>query len=81
MSIDYARMQKTIAKHRGALTRAKKQGYEAVLKACRAAVEEWNAIGAWPDGWHTWNVALGDASAQFARETGRWPLLTRLDQI
>ena len=81
MPIDYARMQQTITKHKAALTRAKKQGYDAVLKACRAAVKEWDEIGAWPDGWHTWNIALGDAAAQQARATGNWPAIARLEQI
>jgi hypothetical protein len=24
-------------------------------------VNEWDGVGAWPDGWHRWNIALGDA--------------------
>jgi hypothetical protein len=33
---------------------------EEIAKVCKAAVEEWNAIGAWPDDWSTWQVALND---------------------
>jgi hypothetical protein len=59
-------MNRTMAKHKAALTRAKKAGPQAVLAACKAAVAEWNAIGAWPDNWHTWNIALSDARWQDA---------------
>ena len=84
-TIDYERMKRTYPKHKAALTRAKKKvgdiHYAAVLAACKAAVKEWDEIGAWPDGWATWNVALGDAATQYARLTGEWPQITRLDQL
>lgn len=60
--IDYARMQKSGPKLKAALTRAKKQGYPAVLAACKAAVIEWNLIGAWPDNWSLWQRTLDDAA-------------------
>jgi hypothetical protein len=34
---------------------------ERIAEVCRAAVLEWNEIGAWPDNWHTWNIALNDS--------------------
>lgn len=63
MSIDYERMRRTFPKHKAALTRAVKSGdTDKVAAACRAARTEWNEIGAWPDAWHTWNVACRDAT-------------------
>lgn len=80
--IDYDRMNRTMPKHKAALTRAvnafrkAKQDAEAsyerdtpamdaaregIAKACKAAVIEWGEIGAWPDNWHTWQVALNDS--------------------
>lgn len=75
MAIDYERMQRTFPKHKAALTRANKKvgsvKYPAVLAACKAAVKEWDAIGAWPDNWATFNIALGDAAFYHARLTGQ----------
>ena len=34
---------------------------EGIAKVCKAAVIEWDAIGAWPDNWSTWQAALNDA--------------------
>ena len=62
--IDYARMQKVYPKQKSALTRAMKKGYPAVVSACIAAVQEWDSIGAWPDGWSSWQRALDDAALQ-----------------
>lgn len=71
MTIDYARMQRTMPKHKSALTRAVKSGDpEKVVAACRAAVAEWNAIGAWPDRWSTWNIAYGDAMSEMGHGYG-----------
>ena len=62
MSIDYQRMAKVRPGQKAALTRAIKSGDpQRILAVCRAAVAEWNAIGAWPDDWHRWNIALSDA--------------------
>jgi hypothetical protein len=63
--IDYERMKRTYPKQKAALTRAmnKKDGAQradAVIVACRAAVIEWDAIGAWPDNWSRWQRALDD---------------------
>lgn len=33
---------------------------ERILAACRKAVREWDEVGAWPDGWHSWQIALDD---------------------
>lgn len=41
-------------------TEAVKEAREKVAKVCKAAVAEWNAIGAWPDDWSRWQVALND---------------------
>ena len=82
MPIDYERMKRTGPKHKAALTRAKKTGrYSAVLAACTDAVREWDEIGAWPDGWHTWNNALRDAAFTQGRNTGTMPAVTELGQI
>jgi hypothetical protein len=85
MPIDYARAKAKSPALKAALTRAKKQvgsaHYPAVLAACKAAVKEWEQWGAWPDGWSTWNIALGDAASQQARLTGNWPAIARLEQL
>lgn len=61
-TIDYARMKKSSPKLKAALTRAKKSGDPAKIEAaCKAAVAEWNAIGAWPDNWNMWQIALDDS--------------------
>lgn len=68
--IDYARMQRTHRKHKAALTRAKNSGDPLKVEAaCRAAVREWDEIGAWPDDWATWQAALND-SRPFPEYTG-----------
>jgi len=67
VTIDYARMNRAYPRQKAALTRAINSGDpQKVLAACKAAVLEWNAIGAWPDGWHRWNIALSDARWQDA---------------
>ena len=59
--IDYARMTRVHPRQKAALTRAIKSGDPSkVLDVTRAAVREWNAIGAWPDDWHRWQVAVND---------------------
>jgi hypothetical protein len=74
MPIDYARMQRTHRIHKAALTRAVKTGdRDKVLTACRKAVAEWDAIGAWPDDWSTWQVAIDD--------TFGWPGGPRLEEL
>ena len=61
MAIDYERMQRTSRKHKAALTRAvNSKDPKKVEAACRAAVAEWNEIGAWPDNWSAWQRALDD---------------------
>jgi hypothetical protein len=62
MSINYARMQRSLPRLKAALTRAVKSGDPArVEAACRAAVAEWDACGAWPDDWSRWQRALDDS--------------------
>jgi hypothetical protein len=81
-AIDYERMKRTMPKHKAALTRAKKTGsYSAVLAACMSAVREWDEIGAWPDTWYRWNIALGDAARVYAFETGQLPSIFELRQL
>lgn len=64
--IDYDRMNKVYPKQKAALTRAvKTKDPEVIAKVCKAAITEWDAIGAWPDGWHRWQVALDDALGIF----------------
>jgi hypothetical protein len=59
--IDYARMQRVYPRQKAALTRAIRTGdAETIAKVCKAAVQEWNEIGAWPDGWNRWQIALDD---------------------
>jgi hypothetical protein len=58
--IDYDRMNRTARKHKAALTRAKTGDPERVALACKAAVTEWDEIGAWPDNWSNWQRALDD---------------------
>jgi hypothetical protein len=81
MAIDYDRMKRVYPQQKAALTRAIKKGYPAVLAACKAAVEEWNQIGAWPDAWSMWNRALNDAACKHQRLTGTVPAIMFLDQI
>lgn len=59
--IDYDRMNRVLPKQKAALTRAVKTGNpEKVAAVCKAAVAEWNDIGAWPDDWARWQRALDD---------------------
>jgi hypothetical protein len=61
--IDYARMQRVWPKQKAALTRAVKTGDpERVAAVCKAAVAEWDAIGAWPDDWARFQRALDDVA-------------------
>ncbi len=63
MTIDYDRSKREHPKLKAALTRAVDSGDpKKVEAACRKAVAAWSAWGAWPDDWHRWNVALGDAA-------------------
>jgi hypothetical protein len=67
MTIDYTRMKKVRPGQKSALTRAiKSKDPNTILAVCRKAVAEWNEIGAWPDDWHRWQIALSD-SGTFVR--------------
>lgn len=86
MAIDYARMQRTFPKHKAALTRAQHKKtaearYTAVKQACKAAVTEWDAIGAWPDDWSRWQRALSDAANDYTRATGVYVNASRLEDL
>lgn len=60
--IDYERMNRIGRSQKAALTRAVNTGDpEKIAKVCKAAVAEWNEIGAWPDHWSRWQRALDDA--------------------
>lgn len=68
MPIDYAAMSREHPKLKAALTRAKNSGDPVkVLDAVEKAYDRFDAIGAWPDDWHTWNIALSDADFAFRR--------------
>jgi hypothetical protein len=55
-------MSRVMPTQKAALTRAVKSGDpDRVAAACKAAVAEWDAIGAWPDNWNNWQRALDDA--------------------
>jgi len=59
--IDYDRMNREYPKQKAALTRAKNSGDpEKILAAVEKAFDAWDEIGAWPDAWATWSVALDD---------------------
>lgn len=67
-AIDYAAAQRSFTKQKGALTRARKQGPQAVIDAVDKAFAEWTAMGIpFPDSWHTWNVARLDAVLELQR--------------
>jgi len=73
--IDYTHMQKSGPKLKAMLTRANnkpdaKERYAAVKDTCRAAVKEWDAIGAWPDNWALWQRTLKDAAYAYMRTGG-----------
>lgn len=55
--------QYTQAKAR--LTRAKKKGPQAVIDEVNRTFAQWDAGDyAWPDSWHTWNIARSDAEME-----------------
>lgn len=59
--IDHERMNRIFPRQKAALTRAVKTGDPLKVAAvCKAAVAEWNEIGAWPDDWARWQRALDD---------------------
>ena len=69
MSIDYERANREYRKQKAALTRAENSGDpNKVVAAVKKAVSEWSEWGAWPDGWHRWNIAYNDAMGEV---TGR----------
>src|SRR5205807_481747 len=84
--IDYARMQQVYPKQKATLTRAEKledpgARRDAVVKAAKEAIAEWDKIGAWPDNWSRWQRAVDDAEFK-ARRAGL-PAMenTRLEEL
>lgn len=64
--IDYARANREYPKQKARLTRAVKSGnVERVVTEVKRAVTEWERWGAWPDGWHRWNIAYQDATGDY----------------
>lgn len=61
-------MNALVSKHKAALTRAKKKGPQAVIKAVDDAMAEWDAkLPAWPDNWSLWQRAKDDALFEIQR--------------
>ena len=55
-------MKAIYRKQKAALTRAKKQGPQAVIAAVDKAIAEWDEkFPAWPDDWSLWQRAKDDA--------------------
>jgi hypothetical protein len=86
MPIDYERMKRSSPKLKAMLTRAQKienpeDRYIAVRKACKAAVTEWNAVGAWVDNWSHWQRALDDAFYNPKRNRSAYNLAPRLEEL
>ena len=82
MPINYERAKKNGPKLKAALTRAQKRGYAEVLEACKAAVKEWEAWGAWPDNWSRWQRALDDAATKHNHTGPReYIQLVRLEEL
>jgi hypothetical protein len=68
---DYAAAQALFVKHKGALTRAKKKGPEAVLSAVGAFYADFDRAGfPLPDDWARWERAKSDAEMELQR--ARW---------
>lgn len=81
MAIDYERMKRVGPKHKAALTRAKKKGYDAVRAVCRAAVREWDEIGSWPDNANIFQIALDDARIKCLHENRVFIAPLRLEEL
>ena len=57
--IDYDRIKREMPKLKAALTRAVKTGDpEKVAAECVRAMTVWDEVGAWPDHWNEWQIAL-----------------------
>lgn len=68
---DYALLNAMVRRHKGALTRAKKKGPEAVLKCVELAYADFDK-GLWPDNWHLWEIAKSDAEMEKRYNQWRW---------
>lgn len=51
-----------------------------VLTAVEAALDAWEGK-AWPDNWHRWNAALGDAWHDYRWDDNEDPSITRRFQV
>jgi hypothetical protein len=66
--IDYAAAKREGPSLKTALTRAKNSGDPVkVLVAVEKAYAAFDRWGGWPDNWHTWNIAVGDAWFDYRR--------------
>ena len=84
--INYALAKKQGPKLKAALTRAQNK-YDAqsryfyVKQACKAAVTEWDVVGAWVDNWSHWQRALDDAYNQLPYESSYRNGPRRLEEL
>lgn len=79
---DYAKAQQQFRSQKSGLTRALNSKDPAkVIATCTKTVKEWDETGIWPDAWHRWNIALGDAYnwARLAYIEGNGPQPDSLD--
>lgn len=64
--IDYQRLTDLRRAQRMTLSNAINSGdANRIAAVCKAAVAEWNDLGAWPDDWSNWQRALNDALPWF----------------
>jgi len=57
--------KRQMSTYKGRLTRAQKKGPQAVHDTVVQTFREWDQGDyAWPDAWHTWNIAYQDACLQ-----------------
>ena len=60
--IDYERMNRVLPRQKAELTRVvKTKDPEKIAQVIKRHIAVWNEIGAWPDAWAHWNIALNDA--------------------
>lgn len=68
-AIDYAAMDRSVRRHKAAMTKARRKGPAAVIAAVEAAFADWDRPGmAYPDGWHAWERARLDAEFELRRQ-------------
>lgn len=62
----YTLTQREFVNLKSALTRARKKGPQAVFRECNRALAIFEEKG-YPDSWHTWERAKGDAEIEILR--------------